>query len=82
MSFDDFLKKACPALDLNWSKYRRRSARRRIDRLQPGYPSLELEVLATDIDEASLKRAQRASCSAGTWVLPPLEGFQGFWRRP
>jgi chemotaxis methyl-accepting protein methylase len=28
-----------------------------LDRLQSGYPSLELEVLATDIDEASLKRA-------------------------
>jgi chemotaxis protein methyltransferase CheR len=146
LSFDDFLKRACPELGLNWSKYRRRSARRRVesrmreigmdgfssylelikedpaeaamlpdlmrvtvsrffrerklwdelaenalpnlldqkqpgdtvrvwsagccggeepytfaivwlDRLQPGYPGLELEVLATDIDEASLKRA-------------------------
>lgn len=155
MSFDDFLKRACPALDLNWSKYRRRSARRRVesrmrelgidgfssylevinendseaarlpdlmrvtvsrffrernlwdylaekvlppeldekqpgdtvrvwsagccggeepytfaiiwlDRLRQRYPDLELEVLATDIDEASLKRASDGRYAKGS----------------
>ena len=30
MHFDDFLKKACPPLNLDWRKYRRRAARHRI----------------------------------------------------
>ncbi len=31
MQFDEFLQQACPALDLQWRKYRRRAARHRID---------------------------------------------------
>lgn len=31
LSFDEFLKGACPALDLNWRKYRRRSVRKRVE---------------------------------------------------
>lgn len=32
MRFDDFLQEACPPLDLEWRKYRRRAARHRIDK--------------------------------------------------
>jgi chemotaxis protein methyltransferase CheR len=31
LDFDEFLQKTCPLLDLEWRKYRRRSARHRID---------------------------------------------------
>jgi len=32
LTFDRFLQEACPGLDLRWRKYRRRSARHRVDR--------------------------------------------------
>lgn len=31
MTYDQFLREACPGLELNWRKYRRRSARRRVE---------------------------------------------------
>jgi chemotaxis protein methyltransferase CheR len=31
MRFDDFLQEACPPLDLEWRKYRRRAARHRVN---------------------------------------------------
>jgi chemotaxis methyl-accepting protein methylase len=31
MRYDDFLRKACPSLDLEWRKYRRRAARHRVN---------------------------------------------------
>jgi hypothetical protein len=30
-SFDDFLRQACPDLDLSWRKYRRRQARHHVE---------------------------------------------------
>jgi len=58
MNFDDFLKKACPPLNLDWRKYRRRSARHRVnDRIKKlglqGYASY-LERLRTDPAEAEM----------------------------
>lgn len=56
--FDDFLKKACPPLNLDWRKYRRRAARYRVnDRIKElgmqGYASY-LERLRTDPAEAEM----------------------------
>lgn len=58
MNFDDFLKKACPPLNLDWRKYRRRSARHRVnDRIKElglrGYASY-LERLRADPAEAEM----------------------------
>ncbi len=58
MHFDDFLKKACPPLNLEWRKYRRRAARHRVnDRIKElgleGYASY-LERLRTDPAEAEM----------------------------
>jgi chemotaxis protein methyltransferase CheR len=58
MNFDDFLKKACPPLNLDWRKYRRRAARHRVnDRIKElglqGYASY-LERLRTDPAEAEM----------------------------
>lgn len=57
MHFDDFLKQACPALDLDWRKYRRRAARHRVlQRMEElGLAGFEdyLERLASDPQEAA-----------------------------
>ncbi len=58
MHFDDFLKKACPPLNLEWRKYRRRAARHRVnDRIKElgleGYASY-LKRLRTDPAEAEM----------------------------
>ncbi len=58
MHFDDFLKKACPPLNLEWRKYRRRAARHRVnDRIKElgleSYASY-LERLRTDPAEAEM----------------------------
>ena len=58
MNFDDFLKKACPPLNLDWRKYRRRAARHRVNnRIKEldlyGYASY-LERLRTDPAEAEI----------------------------
>lgn len=57
MTFDRFLREACPPLDLAWRKYRRRSARHRVDeRLRAlgiaGYLDY-LELLRADAREAA-----------------------------
>lgn len=57
MTFDDFLRRACPPLDLEWRKYRRRAARHRIQaRIRelglPGYDAY-LERLRADPQEAA-----------------------------
>lgn len=56
MRFDDFLQRACPPLDLEWRKYRRRAARHRVNaRLQElGIKDYEgyIERLRTDPREA------------------------------
>jgi chemotaxis methyl-accepting protein methylase len=58
ITFDRFLREACPGLDLEWRKYRRRSARHRLDaRLQElgiGAYGDYLELLRTDAREAAL----------------------------
>lgn len=58
MTFDRFLQEACPVLDLEWHKYRRRSARHRVDaRLRElGIDSYSdyLELLRSDTREAAL----------------------------
>ncbi|HEY6009412.1 MAG TPA: CheR family methyltransferase [Geobacteraceae bacterium] len=57
MTFDQFLREACPPLDLEWRKYRRRSARHRVDgRLRElGVDSYGdyLEILRSDPWEAA-----------------------------
>lgn len=58
MTFDRFLQEACPGLDLVWRKYRRRSARHRVDaRLVElgldGYDGY-LERIRSDAQEAAL----------------------------
>ncbi|GAB4264677.1 MAG: hypothetical protein Kow0092_16520 [Deferrisomatales bacterium] len=56
MDYDAFLRAACPALDLQWRKYRRRSARRRVQAriAELGLTGFEayLERLASDPEEA------------------------------
>lgn len=57
MRFDQFLKEACPPLDLEWRKYRRAAARRRVDqRLKeldlPDYAAY-LERIRSDAAEAA-----------------------------
>lgn len=58
MTFDRFLQEACPGLDLVWRKYRRRSARHRVDaRLgELGLDSYDdyLERIRCDSQEAAL----------------------------
>ena len=58
MHFDDFLKKACSPLNLDWRKYRRRAARHRVnERIKElglqGYASY-MERLRTDSAEAEM----------------------------
>ncbi len=58
MTFDRFLREACPPLDLEWRKYRRRSARHRVDeRVREvgvdGYGAY-LELLRSDARESAL----------------------------
>ena len=58
MTFDRFLQNACPGLDLEWRKYRRRSARHRVDaRLQKlGFEDYRdyLGRIRSDAQEAAL----------------------------
>ncbi len=57
MRFDQFLKEACPPLDLEWRKYRRRAARHRVEERMaelglPDYAAY-LEWLRCDTVEAA-----------------------------
>lgn len=68
MRFDEFLKLACPPLDLNWRKYRRRAARHRVNaRMQElnitGYENY-LDYLQKDpIESAGLADCMRVTVS-------------------
>ncbi len=68
MRFNEFLKSACPASDLEWRKYRRREARRRVEaRMQqlglPDYAAY-LERLRSDpIEAAGLAERMRVTVS-------------------
>ena len=57
MRFDQFLKEACPPLDLEWRKYRRRAARHRVEKRMEelGLPDFAayLEWLRCDAAEAA-----------------------------
>lgn len=57
MTFDEFLRKACPPRDLEWRKYRRRPARRRVaERMRElGLEKWDdyLELLQRDLEESS-----------------------------
>ena len=57
LNFDEFLKLACPPLDLQWRKYRRRAARHRVrarmDELGLGEYGDYLAILREDSQEAS-----------------------------
>ena len=57
MRFDQFLKEACPPLDLEWRKYRRRAARHRVEKRMEelGLPDFAayLERLRCDAAEAA-----------------------------
>jgi chemotaxis methyl-accepting protein methylase len=56
MEFEHFLREVCPPLDLDWRKYRRRAARRRVDRrlleLGLGDYAAYLEVIRGETGEA------------------------------
>lgn len=58
MKFDRFLQEACPPLNLEWRKYRRRSARHRVDArlMELGIDSYGgyLEMLRSEPREAAL----------------------------
>jgi chemotaxis methyl-accepting protein methylase len=57
MHFDAFLRRACPPLDLEWRKYRRRAARHRVQARMAALGLTEyedyLDRLASDPDEAA-----------------------------
>ena len=89
-SFDGFLREACPSLDLDWRRYRRRDSRRRVERRLRGLGLSDLgeylERLRSDAHEAetladrmrvTVSRffRERATWSAlGHHVLPRLAG--------
>lgn len=58
LTFDDFLRQACPPLQLEWRKYRRRGARHRVrermEELGLSDYAAYLELLRADPDEAHL----------------------------
>lgn len=57
MTFDEFLKAACPPLDLEWRKYRRRTTRHRVEaRLR----ELELDGLAVYLERLRCDPAEAA----------------------
>lgn len=68
MRFDQFLKEICPRLDLEWRKYRRRDARRRVERRMaelglPDYAAYLEYLLAHRAEARSLPERMRVTVS-------------------